>query len=163
MRMSFLHIYSKIGTASEKNRNNAELLSFYECKNRNLRQILALETMPATFFHNFFLAEYLACQAPANPGRPKNRPTKKLWKKIADIVSRARIWRRLRFLHSQKLKSSALFRFLLCLVRYSYVLLCKCKLFRIAYTNHLHCSGCRFPMFSACVLGLVRSWCRFVD
>ena len=30
------------------------------------------------FIHTtFFWAEYSACQAPANPGRPKNRPTKK--------------------------------------------------------------------------------------
>ena len=83
--MSLLHIYSKIGTAREKNRSNAELLSFCECKNRNLRQILALETMSATFFHNFFFAEYLACQAPANPGRPKNRPTKSCGKKLRTL------------------------------------------------------------------------------
>ena len=89
--MSFLHIHSKIGTASEKSRNNAELLSFYECKNRNLRQILALETMSATFFHSFFVGRFFGLPGLAGAWQAKYLAKKKLWKKVAGIVSKARI------------------------------------------------------------------------
>ena len=79
--MSFLHIYSKIGTASEKNRNNAELLSFCECKNRNLRQILALETMPATFFHSFFVGRLFGLPGFAGAWQAKYSAKKKVVEK----------------------------------------------------------------------------------
>ena len=62
-------------------RDVAELLSLFRCKNRDLRQILALETMSATFSTAFLSADFLASQGLPAPGRPNIRPKKSCGKK----------------------------------------------------------------------------------
>ena len=58
-------------------RDIAKLLSLSEYENRNLRQILALETMPATFFHNFFFGRIFGLPGASKPWEAKKSADKK--------------------------------------------------------------------------------------
>ena len=62
-------------------RDIAKLLSLFEYKNRNLRQILALETMSATFFHSFFVGRFFGLPGFAGAWQAKYSAKKKVVEK----------------------------------------------------------------------------------